>query len=335
MVTSTVLSKPSIGRVRRQVVAAATALFVTVTGVVGGSGTAGAQEAARVVAVRAVTDRMSEIDVYSPALGRTITNTVLRPGGGPAPTFYLLNGVQGGVDGISWRNNSSYAQFFADKHVNVVTPLGGQFSNYTDWDYPDPIVGQPKWETYLVHELPPVINAALGTTGRDAIGGVSMSAGPAITLAARHPGRYAAAASYSGCPVASGPLGTAQITAVTASGGANAFNMWGPPGDARWAQHDPMTLAGNLAATVVHLASASGVPGPIDQVPPAYVVPVAIGGGTVEAASDLCTGMFAQRLAELGIPHRFARYPDGAHTWNLFDRELRDSWATIGPAIGA
>lgn len=162
-----------------------------------------------------------------------------------------------------------------------------------------------------------------------------MSGGPAITLAARHPGRYAAAASYSGCPVTSGPLGIAQITAVTASGGANAFNMWGPPGDPQWAAHDPVTLAGNLSGTAIHLASAAGIPGPIDRVAPEYLLPVAIGGGTVEAASDLCTAALARRLVELGISHRYARYPDGAHTWNLFDRELRDSWATIGPAIGA
>lgn len=319
----------------RRVTAAAAVALVTLAGVGLGAGTAHAQETARVVGMRVITDRISEIDVYSPALGRTITNTVLRSHGGSAPTFYLLNGVQGGVDGISWPNNSSYAQFFADKHVNVVTPLGGQFSHYTDWDHPDPIIGQPRWETYLVHELPPVIDAALGATGRNAIGGVSMSGGPAITLAARHPGRYAAAASYSGCPVTSGPLGIAQITAVTASGGANAFNMWGPPGDPQWAAHDPVTLAGNLSGTAIHLASAAGIPGPIDRVAPEYLLPVAIGGGTVEAASDLCTAALARRLVELGISHRYARYPDGAHTWNLFDRELRDSWATIGPAIGA
>ncbi|WP_066906812.1 alpha/beta hydrolase [Millisia brevis] len=317
----------------RRTAAVATAALLLTAGV--GVTSAEAQESARVVGIRAITDRMSEIDVYSPALGRTVTNTVLRPTGGPAPTYYLLNGVQGGVDGVSWRNSSSYARFFADKQVNVVTPLGGQFSNYTDWDHPDPVIGQPRWETYLVHELPPVIDAALGTTGRNAIGGVSMSAGPAITLAARFPGRYAAAASYSGCPVASGPLGTAQITAVTVSGGANAFNMWGPPGDPRWAAHDPMVLAGNLAGTAIHLASASGVPGPIDRVPPEFLVPVAVGGGTVEAASDLCTATFAQRLTDLGIAHRYDRYPTGAHTWNLFDRELADSWATIGPALGA
>lgn len=312
----------------------ATAVAVA-TGAVVGVGPASAQEAARVTAIRPITDRMSEIDVYSPALGRVVTNTVLRPVGGAAPSFYLLNGVQGGVDGISWRNNSSYAGFFADKRVNVVTPLGGQFSNYTDWDYPDPIVGQPKWETYLVRELPPVIEAALGATGSRAVAGVSMSAGPAITLAARHPGFYAAAASYSGCPSASGALGTAQIAAVTASGGANAFNMWGPPGDPRWAAHDPFVLAGNLAGTAVHLSSASGVPGPIDRVPPEFVIPLALGGGTVEAASDLCTRMLADRLTEVGIAHRYDRYPDGAHTWSLFDRELVDSWATIRPAIGA
>lgn len=54
--------------------------------------------------------------------------------GAPAPTFYLLTGIGGGSDGISWFNNTGVRDFFADKHVNVVMPIGGQYSMYTDWD---------------------------------------------------------------------------------------------------------------------------------------------------------------------------------------------------------
>jgi diacylglycerol O-acyltransferase / trehalose O-mycolyltransferase len=60
-----------------------------------------------------------------------------------SPTFYLLPGIDGG-DNLdpgasfapgtkSWFGMTDIQGFFADKNVNVVSPLGGQFSWYTDW----------------------------------------------------------------------------------------------------------------------------------------------------------------------------------------------------------
>ena len=59
-------------------------------------------------------------------------------------------------------------EFLADKNVNVVTPLEGKWSYYTDWVNPDPVLGNNKWRTFLTEELPPMIDAGLGTTGKNA-----------------------------------------------------------------------------------------------------------------------------------------------------------------------
>ena len=40
--------------------------------------------------------------------------------------------------------------FFADKNVNVVSPLGGQFSWFTDWVGD----GSKQYQTYMTKELP-------------------------------------------------------------------------------------------------------------------------------------------------------------------------------------
>ncbi|KIM17089.1 esterase, partial [Rhodococcus erythropolis] len=127
---------------------------------------------------------VSRIDVYSPSMDRWIANDVISPaGGGPAPTFYLLTGVGGGEDGISWFNNTGVRDFFDDKHVNVVMPVGGKFSMYTDWNADDPVLGRNKWQTYLTKELPAAVNARYNTTGVNALGGVSMAGGPVLDLA--------------------------------------------------------------------------------------------------------------------------------------------------------
>ncbi len=134
---------------------------------------------------------VSRIDVYSPSMDRWIANDVISPaGGGPAPTFYLLTGVGGGEDGISWFNNTGVRDFFDDKHVNVVMPVGGKFSMYTDWNADDPVLGRNKWQTYLTKELPAAVNARYNTTGVNALGGVSMAGGPVLDLAIQSPGTY-------------------------------------------------------------------------------------------------------------------------------------------------
>ncbi len=55
---------------------------------------------------------------------------------------------------MSWYNNTDVTNFFADKHVNVVLPVGGKYSMYTDWDADDPVLGRNKWQTFLTRELP-------------------------------------------------------------------------------------------------------------------------------------------------------------------------------------
>ncbi len=130
--------------------------------------------------------RITRVDVYSESMGRWVANDVISPASaGPAPTFYLLTGIGGGSDGISWFNNTGVRDFFADKHVNVVMPIGGQYSMYTDWDADDPVLGRNKWQTYLTSELPAAIDGRFATTGANAIGGVSMAGGAVLDSRSR------------------------------------------------------------------------------------------------------------------------------------------------------
>lgn len=303
------------------------------------TGPAAAAPAPHITGVTALAPQILQVDVYSPAMDRVVPNTVLRPRGGGAPTLYLLNGVRGGTDGVGWLRDSDYEDFFADKHVNVVTPIGGPSSNYTDWRFDDPVLGPAQanqWQTYLTRELPGVIDAQFATTGRNAIAGLSMSAGPALDLAIQAPWLYDAVGAYSGCPMNSGLFGTAQVAAVVAASGGNAFNMWGPPGDPWWAAHDPFLRAGELRGTAVYLSGASGIPGPVDKLPLHMIPGAATGGGSVEAVANACTAAFSQRLNEVGVPHTYNYRDRGAHTWGLFEADLRNSWfTTLGPALGA
>ncbi len=282
---------------------------------------------AHVTALRPVTATHSVLDVYSPSMNRVISNDILRPvSGGTLPTLYLLNGALGNEDGVGWLNNSSAAEFFEDKNVTVAIPIGGRFSFYTDWQAHDPVLGQNKWQTYLTHELPSAIDAQFGSTGRNAVAGLSMSGGPALDLAAHAPDVFDAAASFSGCPAPSDPVATIGISTMIAGGLNNPFNMWGPPGSPGWRDHDPTVNVERLRGTAVYVGSSAGRPGPVDRIPVGAVPP--IGGMAVEALVNYCTSIFVDALHRSGVPATVSMRESGAHTWPLFEDQLREAWET-------
>jgi diacylglycerol O-acyltransferase/trehalose O-mycolyltransferase len=289
---------------------------------------------ARITGIEQVNDRWQRISVYSPSMDKVIVNDVFRaPGNASAPTLYLLNGIDGGVDNKGWFGLTDIPGFFGNKKVNVVSPIGGEYSYYTDWIADDPVLGRDKWQTYLTQELPPVINRELNTNGRNAIGGLSMSGGSALDLAIQAPGLYRAAGSYSGCPATSDAKQYNQIVLSLLPSGANADNMWGPQGSPQWSAHDPSKNAGKLRGVAVYAAASQGAVGAVDNLPPDFPTPV--GGQIVEAITLDCTQQFADAAKAAGVPVTFVVRQEGVHTWGLFDSEMRESWNTvIGPALG-
>lgn len=159
---------------------------------------------ASITGIEHVNDRWEKISVFSPSMNKVVVNDVYKAPKAGAPTFYLLPGIDGddnldpGVDFApgtkSWFGMTDIQGFFADKNVNVVSPLGGPFSWYTDWAGD----GSKQYQTYMTRELPPLINKELKTSGRNAVGGLSSTGGTAIDYAVQAPGLYRAVGSYSG-----------------------------------------------------------------------------------------------------------------------------------------
>ncbi|WP_158217802.1 alpha/beta hydrolase [Dietzia alimentaria] len=288
----------------------------------------------QVLRVQPVDGRKILADVWSPAMQKAVPTFVLLPASpAPAPLLLLLNGVGGGEDHVGWAYNTDYQDFFADKHVMVASPEGGRFSLYTDWQQPDPALGVNRWHTFLDSELPAALANSYALNGTRGVIGVSMSGGPALTLAATGRHHYAAAASLSGFPEVSTPFGRAAMTAMVARGGGNVHNAWGPPGHPAWVVNDPSWNVDRLRGTALYLASAPGNPGPND-VPDTGSLTF-VQGAPTELAADLGTRHMADALRTAGLPFTYDRYANGAHTFALFSRELRDSWRVVGPALGA
>ena len=81
--------------------------------------------------------RMEELKVTSKAMGgREIPVVTIKAKNNPeiAPTLYLLNGADGGEGGANWLKQTRAVDFYGNRSgdVNVVIPMAGVFSYYTD-----------------------------------------------------------------------------------------------------------------------------------------------------------------------------------------------------------
>lgn len=294
----------------------------------------GPASAAAIIGTTDLSPTRTAVRVDSPAMGRAIDLQVLHPaGGGSRGTFYLLDGLDPGVGQSTWTNATDAEAFFRNKNVNVVLPIGGQASYYTDWITDDPRFGRYRWETFLTQELPGLIDARFDGNGVNGIGGLSMGGNGAYILAARHPDLYRAVAGYSACPDIAMAAG-AMMFSIVRSGG-NPGNMWGAPGSPEWAAHDPALMIDRLRGKALYLSTGTGIPGPHEaELKPQLAENIFL-GGPLELGVNTCMIAFDQRLRAAGIGANIDYHPVGTHSWSYWQDALHASWPTIGAALGA
>ncbi|WP_280510861.1 alpha/beta hydrolase [Nocardia farcinica] len=299
----------------------------------------GQQSLARITEIRPENDRLLDLEIHSPAMDSTTRVLLLRAPDPdrPAATLYLLNGASGHVDG-SWHDRTDYQRFFADKQVNVVIPLGGAGSYFTDWRAEDPVLGRQRWATFLTEELPPLLDEHFHGSGANAVAGVSMSGTSVFQLALAAPGLYRAIGSFSGCVRTSDPQGQVMVNAVVASHRGNPVNMWGPPTDPTWRANDPYLHADRLRGTAIYISSGSGLPGPLDNPAAVGGDPMQLGyqllfGAPLEAVTGMCTRQLRDRLQELRIPATVDLRPTGTHAWGYWQEDLHKAWPMFEAAL--
>ncbi|WP_446225606.1 alpha/beta hydrolase [Nocardia sp. IBHARD005] len=181
---------------RNRTVGTALAAAVALTAL-GGAATAEPEKASALSSI--VKDgRTWHLKVYSAAMQKDITVDVQRPvdESKPAGNAYLVSGLDAGEGTASWQVSSDALTFLADKQVNVILPIGGRGSYYTDWYKEDPRLGLNKWKTFFTEELPPILDATLGSTGLNSLAGFSTSGTSVLQLAEAKPGLLTALAEF-------------------------------------------------------------------------------------------------------------------------------------------
>jgi len=305
----------------------------------------------------AVNGQTVTVSVQSTAMQRTVPVQVLLPpnfnisdAGTKYPELYQLDGLRADPNITDWTRKADTQRFFSDKNVLVVQPIGGNGSFYQNWAQPDAgilntskqtptsPVGQLRWETFLTNELPCVIGEVFHGNGNRAVSGLSMGGFSAFSLAAKHPGLYAAAASYSGFP-STQILGLQEFlryVLVNESGATNADDLWGPPGSALVTENNPAAQVTKLTGTSLYLSAGTGGNGPYDEPLGFAGLSGNYVGAILEVVANYSSQAFAQQATASGVPIQTVDLSNpGVHAWPYWSAEYKKSWPQLAQAIGA
>jgi S-formylglutathione hydrolase FrmB len=280
-----------------------------------------------VVATSVLSARVRDISVASPALGTTAQVRLLLPAhyvDHPSrrwPVLYLLHGCCDSY--LSWTRSTDVERVTARNDVLVVMPEGGPVGFYSDW------LNGPKWETFHLEELRGILVHDYRASAVMAIAGVSMGGLGALDYAARHPGVFRAAASFSGIVNTHLTMAESQrYEGLVRSQSQNPADLWGDPADqaSTWAAHNPYDLAGQLRGTSVFVAAGNGEPGHLD--------PPGTQPDSLESSLARENATFLNRLHALNVPVVADFYGAGTHNWPYWQRDLHRAWPLISHALG-
>lgn len=284
-----------------------------------------------VVDEQQLSDRLVELTVHSDAVGRDVGVRLLLPPDWRQrsahrkwPTLYLLHGCCDGDTGFrSWTTKTDVESFTARTNALIVMPEGGPAGFYSDW------LAGPKWETFHLTELRRLLERKYRSGHDRVVAGLSMGGFGALTYAARHPGFFKAAASFSGVvhTTYQGKRSTDLVQGIVSSFGGDPNALWGDPvAQAKiWAAHNPYDLAARLRGTPVYLSTGNGQPGPLD--PPGSQpdgLEQLLGEQSVALADQL-------RAKRVKVVTDF--YGPGRHTWPYWERALHNSLPMLMAAV--
>jgi S-formylglutathione hydrolase FrmB len=278
----------------------------------------------RARAATQVSARTFDVSVSSPALGRSAPVRLILPSGFAAqpartyPVLYLLHGAHD--DYTSWTRETDIEAFTEGRDLIVAMPDAGPTGIPSAWR------GGPDYETFQLQEIPALLARDYRASGVRAVAGVSTGGYGAMAHAARHPGAFTAAASYSGILDTTAPGVPSLVDAIVARESLSPLSLWGNPllNAPTWRVFNPRAQAGGLRGTPLYVSNGSGVVG-------------GSGDWLPEALESLLwpsAHSFTGVLALLGIPVTTHFYSGGGHSWAYWKGEFTASWPMLAGALG-
>src|SRR5699024_1128051 len=148
-------------------------------------------------------------------------------------------------------------QYYADKNVNVIMPVGGESSFYSDWAEPDN-GKHHMWETFLTQELVPILDNEFRSNKQRPVVRISIGGTAAVNLAERHPYLFEFFGSFAGYLDTTSPGMPQAIQAAQAdAGGYDSTKMWGYLYSKELYNHDTKLGIKELSDITTYVSSGS------------------------------------------------------------------------------
>ena len=248
------------------------------------------------------------------------------------PEVWALDGLRARDDENGWTIETNIEQFYADKNVNVILPVGGESSFYSDWQRENN--GKHyKWETFLTKELIPVLNNEFRSNGHRAVTGLSMGGTAAMNLAERNPHLFNFVGSFSGyLDTTTRGMPEAIMASQRDAGGYDSRKMWGEPGSQNWIDHDPKLGIENLKDMKVYVSAGSGKDdfGNANSVAKGQAN---LAGMGLEVISRMSTQTYVDYAKRAKINPVIKFRPSGVHSWEYWQFEMQQAWPYIADAL--
>ena len=158
---------------------------------------------ARITGERRISERVIELTIATSAFaGPTKVHVNLPVGYDAAPSrrWPVTYVTAGTMNNYNTFNNFLKGEKLTAEYPSIIVSPDGNSGYWSDW-YNGGAFGPPKYETYVIEQLIPLIDARFRTRAdrsHRAIFGISMGGYGATMLAAHHPDLFAAAARLSG-----------------------------------------------------------------------------------------------------------------------------------------
>lgn len=237
------------------------------------------------------------------------------------PILYLLHDAPG--DYLIWTQVGDVYSKLAEHDVIAVMPDGG--GGIPGW-YSDWLDGSYQWETFHMKVMLPFLESKLRVLGdgHRAIAGPSMGGYGAMRYSTAYPGRFVAAAGFSGAVdfLHLDRISTLYAFLASFSGVTPGQAIWGDPVQNYdvWEAHDPGTHVNNILDMRIYLTSGNGLPGG-----PHENLPAGAAEYGIEPFLLMMNQSFADTLAASGVEHETLFYGPGYHNWPYY-RDAFD-WA--------
>ncbi len=290
-------------------------------------------------------ERIRQVDAYSPSMGRWIPLVWIVPEDTsvPRPTLYALGGGDGGQGSDNWITKTDMVELMSKNNVNVIMPMLGSYSLYADWvEENESLGGKQQWETFLTHELPEPLEAAIGADGQRSLIGMSMSGGSVLNISSHQPDLYSSVASLSGCAETNSWMGRRGIAATVYNGNAVPTQIFGEVDSDYSRYNDPLINAHRLGEQDnLYIFSASGIWSEVDV--EGDNAPTdqrswrdrLTAGFRIEALSNTCTHNLKAATDTLGITTiNYDFRPTGTHAWDYWNEALHRFYPLMMQGFG-